>query len=77
MRNAWRFATASDPRLLGGSAGGCSLSYDFPAEGVYEVAFEERDQQGTLLGLVKRAITVQDFLIVSIGPARTIVGAGP
>jgi hypothetical protein len=34
---------------------------------VYEVAFEERDQQGNLLGLVKRAITVQDFLVVSIG----------
>lgn len=57
----------SDPHLLAGSAGGCSLSYGFPAEGVYEVAFEERDQQGNLLGLVKRAITVQDFLIVSIG----------
>jgi hypothetical protein len=58
---------AGDPRLLAGGAGGCSLSYEFPAEGVYEVAFEERDQQGNLLGLVKRAITVQDFLIVSIG----------
>lgn len=57
----------SDPHLLAGSAGGCSLSYGFPTEGVYEVAFEERDQQGNLLGLVKRAITVQDFLIVSIG----------
>jgi hypothetical protein len=58
---------AGDPRLLAGSGGGCSLSYEFPAEGVYEVAFEERDQQGNLLGMVKRAITVQDFLIVSIG----------
>jgi hypothetical protein len=58
---------AGDPRLLSPTAGGCSLSYSFPAEGVYEVAFAERDGNGKLLGSVKKPITVQDFLIVSIG----------
>ncbi|MGZ4320153.1 MAG: hypothetical protein ACXVRD_12620, partial [Gaiellaceae bacterium] len=58
---------AGDPRLLSPNAGGCSLSYNFPAEGVYEVAFAERDANGKLLGSVKKAITVQDLLIVSIG----------
>lgn len=58
---------AGDPRLLSASPSGCTLSYRVAQEGVVEVAFEERDPQGTLLGSVKRAITVQDFLVVSVG----------
>lgn len=58
---------SGDPKVLAGGPGSCALSYAFPDEGVYEVAVEGRDSNGKLLGYAKEAVTVQDFLIVSIG----------
>ena len=47
--------------------GPCTLTYQFPAEGVHDVTLEVRDASDTLLGTKTEQVVVQDWLIVSIG----------
>jgi Tol biopolymer transport system component len=58
---------AGDPRVVAGDPTSCSFSYRFPHEGSFEVALEGRDANGDAVVSVTHVVTVQDFLIFSIG----------
>lgn len=63
----------SDPNVIAYDPATCDLSYAFPEEAVYDVGFQITDAQGAVVGTANHAVTVQDFLIVSIGDS---VGSG-
>ncbi len=60
-------AQAGDPRVLSYDPHSCLFKYQFPAEGKYSVKVEVRDASNALVGSVTRDVTIQDWLIVSIG----------
>jgi dipeptidyl aminopeptidase/acylaminoacyl peptidase len=63
----------SDPNIVSYDPATCGFSYAFPEEAVHDVGLEVTDAQGTVVGTGEHMVTVQDFLIVSIGDS---VGSG-
>jgi hypothetical protein len=62
-----------DARIIGYDPHSCLFKYQFPSERKYSVKVEVRDGSNALTGSVTNDVTIQDWLIVSIGDS---VGSG-
>jgi hypothetical protein len=67
----------SDPNIVSYDPATCDFSYGFPKEAVHDVGFQVTDAQGIVVGTADHLVTVQDFLIVSIGDSVASGGGTP
>jgi len=58
---------ATDPAVISYDPHACTLAYRFPKEGVFRVELVLRNAGGVQVGSHARDVTVQDWLIVSVG----------